>query len=77
MITYDEDDFFPELWKRNLNSRFFNENKVYTIFLGKGISPNTSDNTPYNHYSILATLKEQWGLSGLGAHEETATPFIF
>ncbi len=76
MITFDEDDFYPKLWKRRARNRWL-YNHVYTLLLGKGIIPGTVDNTPYNHYSILATLQEQWGLSKLGTNDEGATPFEF
>jgi acid phosphatase len=81
MITFDEDDFFPYLWKRAWRRpipwRKWSENRVYTLLLGKGVTPGTLDNTSYNHYSILATLQDQWGLSKLGTNDEHATPFRF
>lgn len=84
MITFDEDDFFPQLWgneklwRRNwkLGKWRYPDNRVYTLLLGKGIEPGTVDSTPYTHYSILATLQKQWGLSTLGTNDENATPFI-
>ena len=77
MITFDEDDFFPYLWKRTLWPawRRWSENRVYALLLGKGATPGTVDNMSYNHYSILATLQDQWGLSKLGTNDEHATPF--
>jgi hypothetical protein len=81
MITFDEDDLFTEIWPKKVWKRRLHwtwpDNHVYTLLLGKGVSPGTTDDTPYNHYSILATLQKEWGLSSLGTNDEKATPFIF
>ena len=55
--------------------KFPNYNRVYALLLGSGIQPGSVDNTPYNHYSILASLQHYWGLSSLGQHDVGATPF--
>ncbi|APA12491.1 hypothetical protein SS1G_03900 [Sclerotinia sclerotiorum 1980 UF-70] len=45
------------------------ENKMFAILLGGAIPPafkNTTDNTFYNHYSMLSTIELNWGLPSLG-----------
>ena len=36
---------------------------------------NTSDDKPYNHYSIMATVEKNWELGNLGLNDETANAF--
>jgi acid phosphatase len=53
-------------------------NKVYSALLGSAIpsqSVDMSDHTYYDHYSILATVEENWGLGNLGRNDVTANPF--
>lgn len=33
-----------------------------------------NDSTQYNHYSLLRTVEDNWGLGSLGRHDATATP---
>lgn len=56
VLTFDEDDTYTE------------HNTVYTVLLGGAIAglENTTDNTFYNHYSILSTVELNWGLPSLG-----------
>jgi acid phosphatase len=44
-------------------------NKVFTVLLGGAIPSTligTTDNTFYNHYSMLSTVEANWGLPSLG-----------
>ncbi|PMD54495.1 phosphoesterase-domain-containing protein [Hyaloscypha bicolor E] len=56
VLTFDEDDTYPE------------SNKVFTVLLGGAIAghENTTDDTFYNHYSMLSTVELNWGLPSLG-----------
>jgi acid phosphatase len=57
VLSFDEDDTYTE------------QNTVYTILLGGAIPTslhNTTDNTFYNHYSMLSTVELNWGLPSLG-----------
>jgi acid phosphatase len=57
VLTWDENEQYTE------------ENKVFAILLGGAIPPafkNTTDNTFYNHYSLLSTVEANWGLPSLG-----------
>jgi acid phosphatase len=37
----------------------------------------STDNNHYNHYSLLATVEQNWGLPNLGRGDATATVFAF
>ncbi|KAG0236943.1 hypothetical protein BGW42_002156 [Actinomortierella wolfii] len=67
LVTFDEDD----------SEQRKNKNRVYSILLGDAVRspPGTKDNTNYNHYSILATLEQNWDLGNLRAGDVKATPF--
>ncbi|KAM3084348.1 hypothetical protein ACMFMG_001545 [Clarireedia jacksonii] len=57
VLTWDENELYTE------------ENKVFAILLGGAIPPafkNTTDDTYYNHYSLLSTIQVNWGLPSLG-----------
>jgi acid phosphatase len=59
VITYDEDDYYDS-------------NRVPTIVVGAGVTPG-SYSQPLNHYSLLRTLEEMYGLPPLG-QAATARP---
>jgi hypothetical protein len=59
IVTWDEDD----------NSQ---NNQIPTIFVGAGITPGTYSES-INHYSVLRTLEDLYGLPPVGA-SATATP---
>ncbi|KAG4029618.1 hypothetical protein MFRU_015g01550 [Monilinia fructicola] len=51
------------------NSENDEENKLFAILIGGAIPPafkNTTDDTFYNHYSMLSTIQLNWGLPSLG-----------
>lgn len=57
VLTFDEDETYTE------------GNKVFTILLGGAIPDSlkgTTDNTFYNHFSMLSTVEVNWGLPSLG-----------
>ncbi|KAG0255160.1 hypothetical protein DFQ27_006391 [Actinomortierella ambigua] len=65
VITFDEDETkIPS-----------NHNRVYSILLGGAVraSPGTVDITPYTHYSILATIEDNWGLGHINNNDASAT----
>ena len=61
IVTFDEDDHTQG-------------NKIYTALIGGGFEPGTQDNTRYNHYSLLRTIEDGFGLGSLHLNDETATP---
>jgi hypothetical protein len=55
-----------------------NNNKVYSILLGNACPTTligTSDSNYYSHYSVLATLEDNWGLGTLGRGDTDAPIF--
>lgn len=57
VLTFDEDDTYAD------------HNTVYTLLLGGAVPTslwNTTDNTFYNHYSMISTVELNWGLPSLG-----------
>jgi acid phosphatase len=59
VVTWDEDDYTEN-------------NQVPTIFVGAGITPGDYSGT-INHYNVLATLEQMYGLSEVGS-SSGATP---
>jgi hypothetical protein len=59
VLTWDED-------------RFEDDNLVPTIFVGAGVKPGTYP-APANHYSLLRTIEEMYGLPYLGQAAEAST----
>lgn len=58
IVTWDEDDDRAD-------------NHIATIFYGAGVRPGTYD-TPINHYSVLSTVQEIYGLPRTGRAASTA-----
>lgn len=64
VVTWDEDDYLFG-------------NHISTIILGSLVTPNTTDNTQYNHFSLLRTVEDNWNLGTLGRYDTTANSFQF
>jgi len=67
VVTWDEDDYTEA-------------NKILTFFLdpqGSIFKAGSTDNTKYDHYSLLATIEANWGLGNLGRGDAGATIFNF
>jgi len=64
LVTWDEDDYT------------FN-NHIHTFALGSMLKPNTTDDTLYNHYSLLRSVEDNWKLGDLGRNDATANSFQF
>ncbi len=47
---------------------------VGSVVLSRYVTPQSSNDTPYNHYSLLATIEQLFGLARLG-YATKATPF--
>jgi len=63
VVTWDEDDFTEG-------------NRIDTFIFGSMVPIGSSDNTAYNHYSLLRTVEDNWNLGNLGRHDATATSFF-
>ncbi|KAI9227813.1 MAG: phosphoesterase family-domain-containing protein [Piptocephalis tieghemiana] len=66
VVTYDEREVYAG-W-----------NHVYTVLLGPAAKAlaGYEDPNPYDHYSLLRTIEENWSLGTLGRGDAKATPFI-
>jgi len=62
VITFDEDDGLEN-------------NHIYTALVGLMVPPNTTDATPYNHYSLLRTIEDNFSIGTLNKNDATATTF--
>jgi phospholipase C len=60
VITFDEGD-----------SR---DNVIPTVFAGSAAATDTTDRTPYTHYSLLRTIEDAYGLAPLTANDRAARP---
>jgi len=63
LLTWDEDDYSED-------------NHIFTVLFGTMIQPSTSNSTLYNHYSLLRTVEDNWGLGNLGRNDKSAIPFF-
>ena len=50
------------------------DHHTYAVLLGAEISPGTEITRPYNHYSLLRTIEEEFQLGTLGRHDQSAQP---
>jgi len=67
VISWDEDDYTEE-------------NQILVSLLdpqGTIFAPGSKDKRLYNHYSLLATVEQNWGLPNLGRGDANATVFVF
>jgi len=54
--------------------RWWRRNHVYTVMYGASVIPGSVANTRYDHYSLLRTIEDLFGLGTLGQHDATASP---
>jgi hypothetical protein len=47
---------------------------IFTLAIGAGAAPGGVDPTPLDHYGVLRTVEDNWGLGTLGRHDDAATP---
>lgn len=50
--------------------------KVATLLVSSLVKNDFIDNTPYNHYSLLKTISEAWGLPAIGHSADLLVPVI-
>jgi Phosphoesterase family len=60
VVTFDEDDHSEG-------------NRIYTTLIGSGVKPGAKSNNRYDHYSLLKTIEDQFGLDSLGGQDAAAT----
>ncbi|KAI1164022.1 phosphoesterase family-domain-containing protein [Nemania serpens] len=67
VLTFDESE------------NYLGTNKVFTALLGTAVSASkvgSTDSTKYNHYSLLKTAEQNWGLGNIGQNDLSAVPFF-
>ncbi|KAI8871658.1 hypothetical protein GQ42DRAFT_91924 [Ramicandelaber brevisporus] len=57
------------------NGNWLARNQVYTVLVGKGAAPGVVDSNAYDHYSLLRTIEDNFGLGNLGRNDADAKPF--
>jgi acid phosphatase len=60
VVTFDED---AGLWT----------NRIYTAFVGDMVQPGIINGNPYNHYSLLRLIEDNFGLGTLNREDSNAT----
>ena len=50
---------------------------IYTLLLGDFLQPGTINSDPVNHYSLLRTIEDNFGLGSLKRHDAIARPYWF
>jgi hypothetical protein len=51
-------------------------NHIYTVFLGGMVQPGTKVDACYDHYNLLRTIEDNFGLGTLGAEDERSSPIV-
>jgi len=63
VVTYDEDDDHGN-------------NQIFTVFVGDSVRAGVQSNTLYDHYSLLRTIEDIFGLGTLHQNDERAAPIL-
>jgi hypothetical protein len=75
VVTFDESDF-EEDYQPHIASSYDGPNQVYTVLLADCIEPGFEEEG-YNHYSLLRTVEQNFGLGHLGKNDAGANWFQF
>jgi hypothetical protein len=51
-------------------------NHIYTLFLGGMVRPGARIGACYDHYNLLRTIEDNFGLGTLGAEDERSSPIV-
>ncbi len=71
VVTFDEADFIAS-WDAGQPSTYDGPNQVYTVLLGDQIEPGVEADEGYNHYSLIRTIEENFGLGSLHKNDAEA-----
>ena len=61
VVTFDE-------------SQWLASDQIYTVFIGGNIVPGALSHQRLNHYNILSTIEQEFGLKSLGVKDRVSTP---
>ena len=73
VVTFDEADYNAV----GYDTMYDGPNQIYTVLLGDMIKPGTVIDTPYNHYNLIRTVEENFGLGSLNKNDFGANWFRF
>lgn len=69
VLTFDESDFE--------DTAYDGPNRIYTVLLGDMVEPGTVESEPYNHYSLIRTIEENFALGTLAKNDASSNWFRF
>jgi len=75
VVTFDESDFLQS-FDDGKKYTYDGPNQVYTVLLGDMIEPGV-EYEAYNHYNMLKTIEQNFGLGDLGKNDAGAAPLRF
>jgi hypothetical protein len=73
VVTWDEADYDAKGYDTNYDG----QNQIYTVLLGDMIEPGSSIDTPYNHYSLMKTVENNFNIGNLNKNDKGANWFRF
>ncbi len=77
VVTYDESDF-EAAWEAERKSTYDGPNQIYTVLLGDDVvEPGSAESEGYNHYGLMRTIEENFGLGTLGKNDTDSNWFRF
>ena len=77
VVTFDEADFEAAYAPAStFKYTYDGPNQVYTVLLGSMVTPGVQTGS-YNHYSLLRTIQENFGLGSLGKNDAHASWYRF
>ena len=76
VVTFDEADF-EKGYTKAMSSTYDGPNQIYTVLLGQHLEPCVEADEGYNHYSLLRTVEQNFGLGDLGKNDAEANWFRF
>ncbi len=75
VVTFDEADFEKD-YDATRKYTYDGPNQIYTVLLGDGIQPGVEEEG-YNHYSLIRTIEQNFGLGSLQKNDAGANWYQF
>lgn len=76
VVTFDESDF-EAAYEEAEKYTYDGPNQIYCVLLGDVVRGGSVEREGYNHYSLLRTVEENFGLATLGKNDADASWFRF
>lgn len=78
VVTFDESEYNKDYQAaNNLGADYDGPNQVYTVLLGDMCRPGVMQDEGFNHYSLMRTVEENFGIPDLGKNDREANYFRF